>query len=544
MKGQKNIIAVLGLIILINVLAHWFPVRKDLTADARYTLSETTESIVEPIDKPLWIKVYLKGDFPLDFKRLGQAVKAHLEELRAVNKRIKFAFVNPSGMEEELIKQGMEPSQLTVEQDGEVSQKLIFPYALVKMGAKTQVVNLLTPSGDTQDDQLQRAIENIEFAFSDAISRLLQDKKQSLAVLRSHGTLEDIYLYDFLSGLKSKYNLAPFTLRPESLNQQQVLDDLKKYNGLIVAKPTTAFSEDDKYIIDQYIMQGGKALWMLDYTTASMDSLQRDGSSLIIPRDLNLTDLLFSYGVRVNHNLVEDLYSSKIALATGNVGGKTQFSNLLWYYFPVILNQNNNPISKNLQPIRLKFTSTIDTLLSPDIVKTPLLQTSKLTKVKGTPLVIDLSEISQKVQPELFRSGTQLAGVLLEGRFPSAYAYRTKPFETQHLNKSDAHKMIVIADGDIAANQIQGGQPTLLDIDKWTGQTFGNKEFLLNAVNYLMGDSDLLNIRRKTLKLTMLNKETLARQKTLWQWVNVGLPLLILGLFGLVYTLIRRKKYM
>jgi gliding-associated putative ABC transporter substrate-binding component GldG len=538
---QHIVIVLFGLLIL-NSIATKFYFRWDLTADKRYTLSKTTKNLLNKIDENVLIKVYLKGDFPLDFKRLEQETKQHLEELQAYNKHIHFRFINPSGIEEKLIKKGLQPSRLTIEKEGSISETLLFPWATISYKDRKADVPLLVNSIENQEKQLQNSIENLEFSFSEALDKVIRNKRKTIAVLKGNGELADIYLYNFLKSLKEKYNLAPFSLHDASKNPNKVLNDLKKYDLCLIAKPTKAFSEVQKFILDQYIINNGKTLWLIDNATAEMDSLQQTGEALFTPRDLNITDLLFSYGVRINYNLVQDLYSSKIALATGNIGDKTQFQQFLWSYYPLVNPNSKHPITKNLEAINLKFPSGIDTLTN-SIKKSILLQSSPLTKVNGLPTLVNLNSIADKVRPELFSAKPQIFGCLLEGEFTSAFANRTEPFVTQFKEKSRFNKIIVISDGDIIANQILNGQPTRLDIDKWTGQHFGNKDFLLNSIDYLLDDSGLIDIRGKKLDIKLLNKEKVATEKGFWQFINIILPLLLLVFFGSLYSFIRKRKY-
>ena len=540
-KIKQPIFKILGIILILNLLSTQVYFRKDLTSDQRFTLSKISKTIVSKLTDKVIVKVYLYGDFPLDFKRLSKATEQHLEELITINSNIEFSFVDPTGIEEELVKKGLQPSSLTVENEGSISEMLIFPYAVINYKKKEVIVPLLIHSSANQDQQLQRSIENLEFAFSEAFSKLNSKKKKSVAVLRGNGTLEDIYLYDFLSNVSEKYNLAPFTLQPKGLSPTQILSDLENYDALLIPKPTIAFSESDKLILDQYIMNGGKTLWMIDQVYAEMDSLQQTGEALFMPRDLNLTDLLFSYGVRINFDLVQDLYSSKIAIATGNIGGQPQFKQFLWHYYPLITPNANHSISKNVDAVNVKFPSGIDTL-SNDIQKTILLKTSALTRIVGLPNMVSLASLAEKIDPNDFKSTPQNIGVLLEGNFKSAYANRTKPFPLTVKNKSLNTKMIVIADGDIGSNQIQDGQPTSLNIDKWTGQNFGNRDFLLNCVDYLLDEDGLITLRSKTLDIKMLNLEIVKNEKSFWQFVTIVFPLIIVAIFGLVYNFWRKKN--
>lgn len=541
-KQLKHSLLLFGILILINLAANKYAIRWDLTTDKRFTLSETTQNLLSKIKKPLLIKVYLKGDFPLDFKRLQQATEQHLAELKAENKKIKYQLIDPKGQEEKLLKIGLQPSRLTREENGVISETIIFPWATISYKNKTALVPLLLNVGDSQKEQLQHSIENLEFAFSEALAKVQSKKRKKIAILRGNGELEDIYLYDFLSTLKEKYDLAPFLLSKKDEKPETILQEIKPYDLTIIAKPTQAFSEEEKLILDQYIMQGGKTLWMLDTVIAEMDSLRHNGEALFAPRDLNLTDLLFNYGIRVNYNLVSDLYSSKIAIATGNIGDKTQFKQFLWHYYPLVQPNKTHPITKKIEAVNLRFPTNIDTLKN-SIRKKVLLQSSPLTKLTGLPNIISLNAITDKISPKNFNTNPQILGVLLEGSFHSAYQHRTKAFETTFKTQSSFNKMIVISDGDIAANQTQNGKPTRLDVDKWTGQRFGNKDFLLNAVDYLLDDTGLIQLRSKSIDLVVLNKEKITKDKGFWQFINIVMPLLLLTIFGFGFRYYLKRKY-
>lgn len=525
-----------------NIIASWYYFRWDLTSDERYTLSHTTKDLLANLDDDIMIKVYLKGDFPLDFKRLQIETEQHLEELKAQTNKLHYRFINPIGKEEELIKKGLQPSRLSTEENGVFSESIIFPWAIVTNKDKSVNVPLLMDSQESQELQLQFSIENLEYAFSNAISTISQNKRKSIAILKGNGELEDIYLFDFLSSLKEKYNLAPFVLSNTDKNPEKDLTDLNVYDLVVIAKPTLAFSEAQKFILDQYITNGGKTLWMIDNVIAETDSLQQNGEALFVPRELNLTDLLFSYGVRINYNLVTDLYSSKIAIATGNRGNQIEFQQFLWHYYPLIKPESSHPISKKNERVNLRYPTDIDTLKN-DIHKEILLRSSPLTKLIGLPNIIKLSSIADKENPKEYNAKAKILGVLLEGEFVSAYKHRIKAFKTNYSEKSPPNKMIVISDGDIVSNQVQNGKPTRMDIDKWTGQHFGNKTFLLNAVDYLLDDTGLLELRGKTLDIKMLNKEKVYKEKQFWQFINSILPLLLLGVFGFGYVYYLRRKY-
>ncbi|MFT4576076.1 MAG: ABC-2 type transport system permease protein [Polaribacter sp.] len=543
-KTFKNIAKLIIGLLLINFLGSQYYSRFDLTHDNRYTLKETSKTIVNELKFPLVVKIYLQGDFPAEFKRLQIETKQFLEELRAENSNLKIQFINPDSFRERLIKKGMTPSRLTVEENGKLSEAIIFPWAEVLYRNKVMLVNLLPNSNAAnQDEQLQFAIESLEYSFVSAIHTISRKSRQKIAVISGNGELQDLELYSFLNEVKDKYSLAKFTLDSVLTNPQQTLRDLTNFDLAIIAKPTIKFSDNEKLTLDQFITNGGKTLWMIDNVQADQDSLLQTGKMLTYPRDLNLTDLLFAYGVRINTSIVKDLYAAKIPLATGNVGNKTQFQNLPWFFHPLVNGNSQHPITKNIRPVRLQFTTQIDTLKN-SIKKTPLLATSLLSAKMGTPNFVSLKSIADEPNQNQFSSGNQLTAVLLEGEFKSAYKDRVKPFKTNsYKEKSSPNKMVVIADGDIGRNQLLKGKPYDLSRDKWTQETFGNKEFLLNTVDYLLDDTGIINLRNKSLKINLLDKQKAFEERSFWQLFNIVLPLVLLTAFGLIFNYLRRRKY-
>ena len=542
-KLKNTTFLIVGLLVL-NFINQSFYKRFDLTQDKRYTLSETTNTILSKVNKRIYITVYLEGDFPPEFKRLQVETRQYLEELAAKNSLIKIHFENPENQREELIKKGMMPSQLTVEENGKLSEAIIFPWAEINFGDQIKIISLLpTTIVASQEEQLQKAIENLEYSFSNVINSITQKRQKKIAFLTGNGQLKDIYLISFLSKVSEKYRLAKFTLDAVAENPQKTLQSLNTFDLAIIAKPTQKFTSQEKFTVDQFIANGGKTLWMLDNVQADQDSLFNSGKMLAYPTDLNLTDLLFSYGVRINTTLIKDLYAAKIALATGKIGNQTQFQNLDWLYHPLVSGNPNNAITKNIAPVRLQFANQIDTLKN-NIKKTPLLMSSSLTQKVGVPTIIKLQSIADEPKEEEYISGNQLFAVLLEGDFNSGYKNRLKPFETS-LFKENAtnNKMIIIADGDIAKNQILKGKPTDLSRDKWTNEEFGNKDFLLNSVDYLLDDTGLIELRNKTLKINTLDKKKAFEEQTFWQFLNIVLPLLLIFTFGFIFNYLRKRKY-
>lgn len=543
-KKLRHIALIFFGLVLLNFGSSKFFQRFDVTADKRYTLSDISLDLVDKIDNQLLIRVYLEGDFPSEFQRLQIETRQFLEELQAENSEIRVQFINPDNIRKHLVKQGMMPSQLTVEEDGKLSNAIIFPWAEVLYGKKTEIVPLLPNSqSKSQEEQLQNAIATLEFSFANAINNVTKTQKQKIAVLSGNGQLEDIHLYSFLSEVSKKYSLAKFTLDSVATNPQKTLNDLQKFDLAIIAKPTERFTSEEKFTLDQFVTNGGKSLWMLDNVQADTDSLYNAGEMLAYPRDLNLTDLLFSYGVRINNKLVQDLYAAKIKLATGNVGNQPQYQNLNWFYHPLSNANPNHAITKNILPVRFRFVTQIDTLKN-NIQKTPLLVSSILTKKIGLPRPISLNNIANEPKQEEFASGLQLFAVLLEGNFTSAYSNRIKPFNITNVKEKSTHnKMIVISDGDIGKNQILQGKPYDLGVDKWTQQRFGNKDFLLNSVDYLLDDNGLINLRNKSVQIQILDKQQAYNERSFWQFFNIALPLILLAIFGFGFNYWRKRKY-
>ncbi|HEY9220727.1 MAG TPA: gliding motility-associated ABC transporter substrate-binding protein GldG [Lutibacter sp.] len=542
-KYSKITVLLVGLILL-NIIGSKIYKRFDLTEDNRYTLSKETEKIVENVKEITTITVYLKGDFPAEFKRLQTETKLHLEELKARNKNIQFRFVNPTEIAQKLIESGLEPSRLQIQENGKLSEIIMFPWAVVSYKDKTENVPLLKDVfSNSQDQQLESSIQNLEFAFANAIHKVTSEKSKKIAVLRGNGELNDIYIADFLRKLGEYYFLAPFTLDSVAFQPQKTFEQISEFDLAIIAKPTEKFTEAEKFTLDQFVMNGGKTLWLIDNVQAELDSLMQTGETLAYPRDLGLTDLFFNYGIRINTDLITDLYSSEIPLATGNIGNQTQFNQFLWEYFPLVNSINNHPINNNIEAVNLKFANSIDTLKN-HIQKTALLQSSPLSKSVGTPAIISLRTITQKPNEAEYNKGNKPISVLLEGKFKSAYFERIKPFEIENSKENGIdNKMVVVADGDIIANELSKGKPLELGLNKWTNQRYGNKEFLLNAVNYLLDDTGLINIRSKKVKIDFLDKEKAYAEATKWQLINILFPLIILTFFGYIFNYLRKKKY-
>lgn len=548
----KHIALLIVALIAINLLSSKLYKRFDLTADKRYTLSESAIDMIKDIESPIVIDVFLEGDdFPSEFRRLQNETRQLLEEFQAENGNIVFSFINPLEDEntrdrniQQLTQRGLTPMQLSVQESGKSSQAVIFPWALASYNEQTVTIPLVKNKiGASQQELVSNSVQHLEYAFADGFSKLTKPKRRKIAILKGNQQLEDKYIADFAKKLGEYYYIAPFTLDSVATNPQKTLNDIEAFDLVISAKPTEAFTEEEKLVLDQYTMNGGKSLWLIDAVVMEKDSLYNaTGKNYAVNRDLNLTDFFFKYGVRINPVMVSSLFSAPITVAMGS-GSESQFQHLKWPYSPLAGSNSNHPIVNNLNLVKFDFANQIDTLKN-NVEKTILLESAPVSTLEGTPREVNLDIVTKAQDPERYNQGNQTLAVLLEGEFRSVYENRIKPFSlSEAKNISVPTKMIVIADGDLIKNDVVRNVPQELGFDRWTGQTYGNKEFLLNAVNYLLDDNGLINIRSKEIAVAFLNQQKIADQKTMWQLVNIVLPLILLSLFGLVFNYFRKKKY-
>lgn len=549
----KLLIRLVVALVVLNVLGTFVYKRFDFTQDHRYTLSESTVTIVDRVHEPVVIEVFLKGNFPLEFRRLQNETKQLLEEIESRNANIKFKFTDPNedGKEktavvEQLYNYGLKPVTITVNDKGAQSQQLVFPWALVSYGEKVSRVQLLkNMMGANTEEKVISSVQHLEYAFAEAINKVTQEKSKKIAILKGNGELEDAYIADFLMTVRESYHIAPFTLDSVAKTPQKTLEQLKDYDLAIIAKPTKPFSEEEIGVLDQYVMNGGKTLWLIDQVQADFDSLRRDGRMLAYPKDQSLGELMFKYGVRINPVLVKDEISTKIKLASGRQGSETVYSDFLWKFSPFVYPDSEHPIIKNIEGVKYDFASPIDTLKN-GVKKTILAKSSKYSSLVGTPNEISFEVINEQLTPEFYQGkGSYILGVLLEGNFPSVYKNRVLPFAVDKpLSESVNTQMIVISDGDIIKNQLdEKGMPLELGYDKWTNMLYGNKELLLNSVNYLLDDTGLINLRTKEVKIPMLDKLRVEQQYTSIQMKVLVIPIVLVVIFGCVFILIRKRKF-
>ncbi|GAA4026710.1 MAG: gliding motility-associated ABC transporter substrate-binding protein GldG [Flavobacterium sp.] len=550
----KNIALTVLFVIVLNFAGHFVFHRFDLTADKRYTLSETSLTIVNEVKEPLYIDVFLEGEFPGEFKKLQTETQQLLEEFKAQNSNVIFQFVNPLEEEEQrentiqsFLERGLTPVNVTVNDKGQQTQEVVFPWAVATCGDRSVKVPLLkNMMGASTAEKVVSSVQHLEYAFANAINTVAKEKQKKVIILNGNGELEDRYIADFIKSVRENYFIAPFTLDSVPTNPTGTLEHIKKYDLAVIAKPTEAFSDAEKQVLDQFIMNGGKTLWLVDQVAMEMDSLYNEtGANLAFPRDLGLNDMFFKYGIRMKPDLIFDLQNTPIALATGEQGSATQYTQYPWFYAPLIYPTSKNPIVTNLDGIKFDFAGPIE-LLGNDIKKTVLLQSSQVSRLVGTPTEVNLNIVSLRPeQKEFAGKGNYPVAVLLEGNFHSMYENRILPFKEANFQKTGkTNKMIVVSDGDIIKNQFdKNGTPLELGFDKWTNNLYANKEFMMNCVNYLMDDSGLINIRSKEVNLPMLDKQKVYDNYTNSQIVTVAMPIVILLLFGIAFTLLRKRKY-
>ena len=562
-----QLVAGILIIVLVNLIGSFLFTRFDLTSEKRYSLSPATKKLLKETDDIVYFRIYLEGEFPAGFKRLRNATKEMLDEFRAYNKNIQYEFINPSRSDNEqerndtyqlLIEKGLQPTNLQVNTKEGLEQQMIFPGAIANYKSNEIPVELLASQvGVPPEEVLNNSIQGIEFRLASAIRDLTIVNKPTVAFIRGHGELENKYIYDIGQALSKQYTVGVISIGGQlsSLTKRDSLSDDKtrivnKYDAIVIAKPDSSFSEKDKFIIDQYIMRGGKVLWMIDPVFASMDSLEAAETTLGIAQNLNLEDMLFRYGVRLNTDLIMDLNALPIPLRTGQVGSQPKIDFFPWYYFPVITPTENHPIVKNLNAIKTEFVSSIDTIKVPDVKKTILLKTSLYSRTISTPALITLAILEQEPDERAYSGPQKTVAVLLEGEFRSDYENRLPP-EIQNnkdigfLLKSKPTKMIVVSDGDVIRNQLHfsQGYPMPLGYDQYTGQTFGNKDFILNALDYLLDESGLISIRSREVKLRLLDMTRVNNHKIFWQSFNIFFPVLLVIVYGLIRYYLRKRKY-
>ena len=569
-KYYSSLVFIL-LIILTNILVSFTDFSLDLTADGKHSISEETIKTLEKVDDIVFIKVYLEGVFPAEFKHLHSEVLNLLSSFKTIaDDNLEFEFINPNegrnekekvDLYKQLVKQGLAPTDIEIKKAGSSINQIIFPGAIIYYKDKEIAVNFLKNSvTKNAGENINASVENLEFEFISAIYHISKTKTHRIAFLEGNGELSASEVYDITESVMQdndklsyhytidRFNIKEFEIDSNTL-QADISGQVKKltsYKAIIIAKPTIAFNMLDKFIIDQYLMNGGKILWLIDGAKASMDSLQQNKSFIATNNDLKLSDQLFKYGIRINANLIEDLRSTEIPIVTGYSNNIPQQSYFPWPYYPLLFSENNHPISKGLDAIKCDFASSIDTIKN-NINKTILLHSSKQSRISPTPAKVSLGILENPPPLTSFNKENLTIAVLLEGEFESVFKNRILPKNQKlnFVNQSKKTQMIVVSDGDLIRNSVSNnGDIYPLGYDRFIKYTYlGNKKFIMNSIHFLCDETGLTQLKAKEIKLRLLDKEKIKNNKTFIQLINILLPLIILLIFAFIFTKMKKKKY-
>ncbi len=553
-KDIATLVALLVIVFLINFSGSFVFKRFDLTSEKRYTLAASTKKLLSELDDVVFLKVYLQGDFKPGFARLKNEAKEILDEFRAYsNGNIEYEFINiyegvtqeeAINIEKQLYEKGLIPEQITTSSKEKVSQGWIWPGAIVTYKNKVTPWQIYKRQlGIEEEKSINNSVQDLEYGLTNVIRKLKQKKPKEISFIEGHSEADTIQQMDFMRSLAEYYTVNRIEINGK-------LGALKDADAIVITKPDSSFSDKDKFIIDQYIMNGGKVLWLIDPVWMDMDTLRLKGFTLGFSQQYNIEDMLFKYGVRLNPVLLQDFQSGVVPINIAVKRGESNFKLFPWFYSLLVLPDGNHPIVKNLDLIKMDYVSTIDTITAKGIKKTILLKSSKNTKVQPTPARIALGLAMKKPKEQQFRDSYQPLAVLLEGEFNSVVEYRLPAKllndpQFKYIDHGKATKMIVVADGDIAINDFQFKTASIMPLgyDKFTQQTFANKTFLLNSVNYLLDDEGLLQLRSREVKLRLLDKKKTEMQRSKWQFVNVGLPVIIIFGFGFLQFYLRKRKF-
>ena len=556
------------IVVFVNVIGYYVFGRLDLTSEKRYTLSKSTKNLLKKIDEPVLYRVYLEGEFPADFKRLQNETKEMLNQFRAYNKNVQYEFVNPNDFEnqqerqvfyQKLAQKGIQPTQIQVSTGNGVTTQVLIPAAdVIYKGNETSIQLLQSQKYVDQTQLLNNSIQSLEYVLSNAIRALSQGQKPAVAFMRGHGELPLPNLSDMIGSLYEYYNLDTVRM-DENINSltTRVVDSKdstayrfrNKYDLIIIAKPTQMFSDRDLYILDQYVMYGGKLLWLVDPLDADLDSLAHAGQAVATRLPLNIDEMMFTYGARINPDIIMDIRCRPIPMTVGMVGEKPQIQFQPWMYFPEIVPLSQHPIVRNLDLIKTDFASSID-LIDNDIEKTVLLATSEFSRVKNAPAIYDLNEAKIEPDRRLYNRQNIPVAVLLRGCFKSVFRNRLTPDFMEipamgYREVGDSTSMIVISDGDVIKNRFNYNDGTgyPLGYDFYTETMYANKELLLNCIDYLVGEEGSIASRSRDIKIRKLNVMKIKEEGTRYKLLNILIPSGIIILAGIAILIIRRKRY-
>jgi ABC-2 type transport system permease protein len=552
-QAWTSLLVLMLIIILLNFISSLAFFRIDFTKEKRFTLSDASKAYMKNLEDVVYVQVYLEGEFPAGFKRLRNATKETLDDLKAyAGSNLEYEFINPTEepdpkIREEIIQQlakkGLTPINVQVRDDNGQRQQLIIPGAVITYRGREQAFQLLQSSSvaNSADEVLNNSVVNLEFQLVNNIKKVTQLERPSIAFIYGHGELDTFRTGDIIKSLRTYYDVKFVNLLQTSPA------DLFQYKTIVIAKPTQVFREAEKFNLDQYVMNGGRILWMIDPLNADMDSLGAEQMMLTSTYPLNLEDQLFRYGVRINTDLIQDVQCAPIPVITGNVGAQPQQELFPWLFYPIFIPNTVHPVAKNLDGVRSEFASSIDTIDVPKVIKTPLLQSSNYTKIVNAPVRIALQMLSIEPNPQQFVKKNITAAIALEGTFTSVFKNRliAKNENAKFLEESKRTRMVVVADGDIIKNyfSVRDSAVYPLGFDRFTRRTFSNSIFVQNAIDWLTDDYNLISARSKEVKLRMLDSERIKKEKLRWQVFNIAMPTVLVILIGTILFYRRKKKY-
>lgn len=539
----------LVLIVLINILSSKFFFRLDLTEERRFQIKDQTKEMLQNLDDEVFIEVFLEGELNSDFRRFRNSIRETLEEFRIhSDNKVKFTFTDPATAQSEkaqnefmadLAAKGIQPTRVIDNENNQRSEKLIFPGAVVAYGSAEIGVQLLKANrAQTAVERINQAIEGVEYELANAIYKLSSDTPSKIGWVTGHGELDGLPVVSFQNAVSENYSFEKLELTQDKLTECE---------AIIIAKPVSAFSELDKYNLDQYILKGGKVLFLLDKLEANMDSVSQQ-AYFAFPYDLKLDDQLFRYGIRINMDLIQDRASGKYPIVTGKSGTRPEIQLIDWPFFLMINQYGTHPITNNLDAVVLKFASSIDTVKAPGIKKTPLLFTSQYSRTFTAPVNVSLQYLFDNSKAEDFSKQNIPAAYLLEGKFTSVFKNRFLPDganKDSFVADGKESKIIIVSDGDIATNVVnpRTRQPQPLGFDPFTNTTFASQDLLMNMLSHLTDDDGLIQVRSKEIKIRPLDKDKIAAERLKWQVITIVAPLALIVIFALIRSFIRKKQY-
>lgn len=551
--NQKQTLSLFLLFFGIYLLTQLFSLydqQWDLTNDQRFTLSERTHVTLQSIEQPLTIDVLLAGELPSNYQRLRAELSIVLKQMRQINSFIQFNFVNPfteNANREQLLKElyefGLTP-EIDIDQASQsTEQTIVVPWIILNSDQKSVRVSLLQKNlGDSPEQRIEQSIQQLEYHIMDGVHQLLLKEKKRIAVIKSHKSSPDLKLFSFLQGLLPYYNIASFDLKAFPKRPTTTLENLLRFDLIILSNPKEKFTDSEKFMMDQFVQKGGSSLFLIDPVSIAQDSLfSLQGTAVAYPGNLELDELFFAYGARFNSDIITDLYSSPIVLAQGK-NSNSQYKPFPWVFYPLAETNSEHPIGTAIGNVQQRFVSSIDTLKS-SLNKTILLASSIRSKRLTPPLLIELKSATKPIKPSDYTEENYITGVLLEGIFPSLFTNRISPFDWEKQMPSKPAKMALFSDGNMAENQTDKGEPLELGYDKWTNNLYANKSFLQNTVHYLMGEDQRLKLRSKNVQLAFIDKACLAQKRSSLQRWAFGLPLIILTLLGGLLSSWRKHRY-